>query len=194
MKRRPSLFPSSEQLKVELQRERNRQRNRQMLGGAAAALVTAAAAAVLIVNLWLPVLRIYGSSMSPALEKGDIVLALRSDRAERGDIVAFYNGGQILVKRVIAEPGDWIDIEEDGTVWVNGQRLDEPYVKEKVLGEADIRLPCQVPEESIFVMGDHRATSVDSRSSAVGFVRWEQLIGRVIFRVWPVTKLGITDR
>ena len=145
--------------------------------------------AVLVATLWLPVLQIYGSSMTPTLEEGDIVVSIKSKNYETGDIVAFYYNNKILIKRVIASSGDWVDLDEDGTVYVNGEKLDEPYVKDKAFGECDLELPYQVPESRIFVMGDHRSVSVDSRSKAVGCVAEEQIVGKLVCRIWPLTGL-----
>ena len=155
-------------------------------------LVTVAAVAVLVAVLFLPVLRIYGTSMTPSLTEGDIVLSVKSSAAvERGDIVAFYYNNKILVKRVVAFSGEWVDIDKEGNVFVNNQRMDEPYVAEPDYGiSTDIKLPYQVPESRIFVMGDHRRTSTDSRSSAIGCVAEEQIVGRIIFRVWPLNEFG----
>ena len=145
--------------------------------------------AVLVATLWLPVLQIYGSSMTPTLEEGDIVVSIKSKTYETGDIVAFYYNNKILIKRVIAGSGDWVDLDEDGTVYVNGEQLDEPYVNDKAFGECDLELPYQVPESRIFVMGDHRSVSVDSRSKAVGCVAEEQIVGKLVCRIWPLTGL-----
>lgn len=161
-----------------------------MLRSTVSTLITVAAAAVLVSTLWLPVLRIYGSSMTPALEDGNIVAAVKSGTFKTGDIIAFYYNNKILVKRIIARAGDWVDIREDGTVLVNGEKLYEPYLAEKAFGECDIELPYQVPEGRYFVMGDHRSVSVDSRSTSVGCVAEEQIVGRLVFRVWPLDGFG----
>ena len=146
--------------------------------------------AVLVATLWLPVLQIYGSSMAPTLSDRDIVLTLKTSKFESGDVIAFYYNNKILVKRVIAQAGDWIDITPEGDVYVNGELLDEPYLDEKALGDCNIELPYQVPESRIFVMGDHRSVSVDSRNTAVGCVAEEQIVGKLIFRVWPFDLFG----
>ena len=155
-------------------------------------LVTVSALAVLVAVLLLPVLRIYGSSMNPTLYEKDIVLSLKGSTFKTGDIVAFYYNNKILVKRVIANTGDWVDIDEDGVVYVNNQALTEPYVQELAKGECNIKLPYQVPESKIFVMGDNRATSVDSRHTSVGCVAEEQIVGKIVFCVWPLSHFGKT--
>ena len=146
--------------------------------------------AVLIATLWLPVLQIYGSSMTPTLQDGEILFSVKTENLETGDIVAFYYNNKILVKRVIAQPGDWVNLDESGTVYVNSVPLEEPYLTEKAVGECDIKLPYQVPDGRIFVMGDHRSTSIDSRSTAVGCVEAEQIVGKIIFRIWPLERIG----
>ncbi len=182
--------PSVDQLETELKRVKYKSRYRAVLKSTIYTLITVAAVAVLVATLWLPVLQIYGSSMTPTLQDGEIIFTVKTSELEQGDIVAFYYNNKILVKRVIADAGDWVDISEDGTVCVNGEVLDEPYLTEKALGETNIELPYQVPDGKIFVMGDHRATSVDSRNTAVGCVAQEQIVGKIIFRVWPLERLG----
>lgn len=190
MKKSIQKLPSSRQIERELQRVRYRSRYRSFLRSTVYTLVTVAAIAILVATLWIPVLRIYGSSMTPTLQDGQIVLSVKTSDVEEGDIIAFYYNNKILIKRVIGTAGDWIDIEEDGTVYVNNIPLEEPYLTERALGECNIDLPYQVPEGRYFVMGDHRSTSVDSRNTAVGCVSEEQIIGIVIFRVWPLNWLG----
>lgn len=182
--------PAVAQLQSELKRIRYRQRYRSVVRSTIYILLTVAAVAVLVATLLLPVLRIYGSSMTPTLTEGDIVVSVKNMDFQRGDIISFYYNNKILVKRVIAFTGEFVEIDEDGNVSVNGTRLDEPYVSELALGECDIEFPYQVPEGRIFVIGDHRATSVDSRSTAVGCVFEEQIVGRIVFRVWPFEEFG----
>lgn len=178
--------PRLDQLKAELRRERYKRRYIATLRSTVATLAVVAALAVLAATLWLPVLQIFGSSMTPTLEEGQIVVAVKEREFEQGDLVAFYLGNQLLVKRVIAGPADFVTIAKDGTVTVNGQVLEEPYVSEKALGECDLTFPYQVPEARYFLMGDHRRTSVDSRSDAIGCVSEEQIVGRIVLCVWPL--------
>ena len=190
MKKRKLENPGLDSLKAELKRVRYRQRYHSAIRSTIYTLLTVAAVAVLVATLLLPVLRIYGSSMTPSLYEGDIVVSVKEMRFDRGDIISFYYNNKILVKRVIAFEGEWVDMDEDGNVRINGVLLDEPYVNEKAFGECDISLPYQVPDGRVFVMGDHRATSVDSRSSSVGCVFEEQVVGRILYRVWPLQAFG----
>ena len=179
--------PTLEQLTAELARENYKRRFGRVLRSTLFTLVVVAAAAVLVATIWMPVLQIYGSSMTPTLNEGEIVVSVKGSDFEPGDLVAFYLGNKILVKRCIAGPGQWVDINENGDVFVDGELLDEPYLTEKALGECDQSFPYQVPESRFFCMGDHRATSVDSRHSAVGCVAEEQIVGKIVFRVWPLS-------
>ena len=184
------VLPTVQQLEAELKREKYRGRYWKMLRGTVAVLVVVAATAVLISNLLLPILRIYGSSMTPTLVNGNIVAAVRNGTYQRGDIIAFYYNNKILVKRVIGMPGEWVDMDENGNVTIDSEPLEEPYLTEKSLGECDIELPYQVPEGRYFVMGDHRSISSDSRSSQVGCVSEEQIVGKLLFRLWPLDEIG----
>lgn len=186
----PPVLPTVQQLEAELKREKYRGRYWKMLRGTVAVLVVVAATAVLISNLLLPILRIYGSSMTPTLVNGNIVAAVRNGTYQRGDIIAFYYNNKILVKRVIGMPGEWVNMDENGNVTIDGEPLEEPYLTEKALGECDIELPYQVPEGRYFVMGDHRSVSSDSRSSQVGCVSEEQIVGKLLFRLWPLDEIG----
>ena len=186
-------MPSTQQLEAELNRVKYRSRYRSVFRSTVYTLITVAAVSILVATLWLPVLQIYGSSMTPTLQDGEIIFSVKTSEFEPGEIVAFYYNNKILVKRVICGPGDWIDIDEDGTVYVNEVRLEEPYLTEKTLGDCNIDLPFQVPDGKVFVMGDHRSTSVDSRNTAVGCVAQEQIVGKIIFRIWPLNRLGTVD-
>ena len=183
-------MPTAEQVEQELNRVKDQKRFSRAVRNTIYGLITVAAIAVLVAVLLLPVLRIYGTSMTPTLAEGDIVLSVKGSRFDTGDVVAFYYNNKILVKRVIAHSGDWVDIDDDGNVMVNGKLIDEPYVSEKALGDCDIALPYQVPESRVFVMGDHRRTSVDSRNQAIGCVSEEQIVGKIVLRVWPLKGLG----
>lgn len=185
--------PTKEQLDREVERLNYRRRFARALRGTVYTLITVAAIAVLVAVLLLPVLKIYGSSMSPTLSEGQIVLSVRGGTFETGDIVAFYFNNKILVKRVIAQPGQWIDIDSNGTVYVDSLRIEEPYVTDPSLGECSIDLPYQVPDGRLFVMGDHRSVSVDSRSNTVGCVAEEQIVGRIVFCFWPFSDFGMID-
>lgn len=185
--------PTAAQLEAELKRVKYKRRYHSVLRSTVYTLITVAAIAVLVATLWLPVLQIYGSSMTPTLQDGQIVFSLKTSDFEPGDVVAFYYNNKILVKRVIAGPGDWVDIDEDGTVYVNGEALDEPYLEERAMGECNITLPYQVPDERYFVMGDHRSTSIDSRSTAVGCVAQEQVVGKITLRIWPLDRIGLIE-
>lgn len=182
--------PKIDELQEQLKRENYRVRYWQMLRSTVGTLIVVAAIAVLIAQTLMPVLQIYGTSMVPTLEEGNIVTALKGTDYEPGDLVAFYIGNKILVKRYIAGPGEWVDIDEDGNVFINGELLEEPYLAEKAFGDCNIELPYQVPESRIFCIGDHRETSLDSRNTAVGCVSEEQIVGKIVFRVWPLPKFG----
>ena len=183
--------PAIEQLQSELKREKYKFQYRRMMKSTVFTLVVVASFAVLVATLWLPVLQIYGTSMTPTLDEGEIVVSIKSKEFSQGDLAAFYIGNKILVKRVIAQAGDMVNVLEDGTVIVNGRELDEPYVSQKALGECDLEFPYQVPESRYFLIGDHRETSVDSRSSMVGCISNEQLVGKIVFRVWPFSAFGV---
>lgn len=179
-----------DQLEEELKRDTYKKRYWHMLRSTVSILIVVAAIVVLISNLFLPVLRIYGSSMTPTLVNGNIVAAMRYGNYDRGDVIAFYYNNKILVKRVIGLPGELVDIDENGNVSINGETLEEPYLEETALGECDIELPYQMPDGRYFVMGDHRSVSSDSRSSQVGCISEEQIIGKLFFRIWPLNEIG----
>jgi len=173
-------------LQKELKRERFKRRFRRLLRSTTNALIVVAAVAALIATLVFPVLQIAGTSMEPSLRDGDIVLLVKTDRLETGDLCAFYYSNKILIKRIIGTPGDYLWINPDGTVYLNNEKMIEPYVSEMALGECDVEFPYQVPENSYFMMGDHRETSIDSRSSVIGCIAEDQIIGKILCRVWPL--------
>lgn len=184
-------YPSLEQMESEISRLKHKKRYGSALRGTLYSLAVVAAAAILIATLWMPVLQITGASMDPTLVDGQFVVALKNNEFEPGDITAFYYNNKILIKRVIASAGEWVDIDTDGNVFVNGVPLEEPYITEKALGECNIELPYQVPDGRVFVMGDDRAISLDSRTTAVGCISKEQILGQVVLRVWPLNTAGL---
>lgn len=188
--RRSSDLPTTKQLSDELRRVRYRRSYSRAMRSTIYTLITVAAIAILVATLWLPVLQVYGTSMEPTLMEGDIVVSVKSGKFTTGDVVAFYYNNKILVKRVIGTAGDWIDIDEDGVVYVNNEVLSEPYLLDRAFGTCDIELPYQVPEGRIFVLGDNRSVSLDSRSTAVGCVSEEQIVGRLTYVVWPLNHFG----
>lgn len=182
--------PDLSELEAELKREKQKKRYGRTLRTTTFVLIVVAAVVVLIATFLLPVFRIYGSSMTPTVSEGEIVVAVNGSSFNKGDVVALWFGNKLLVKRVIARAGEWVSIDEDGNVFVDGVQLDEPYVSEKAFGECDLEMPYQVPDDKCFVMGDHRLTSQDSRSSAVGCIAEDQIVGRILFRVWPLSEFG----
>ena len=181
---------TSQAVEKELDRMRYQKRIALTMRSTIFTLVVVAAIAILVAVLVMPVLRIYGRSMNDTLDEGDIVVSVKTGTFETGDVIAFYYNNKILVKRVIGQAGDWIDIDTDGNVYVNNVLVEEPFLKEKAFGDCNITLPYQVPDERIFVMGDNRVSSVDSRNTAVGCVAEEQVVGKIVFRVWPLSKIG----
>ena len=183
-------LPTTEQIEKERARLRHKSRYSRTLRSTIAILVVVAAVAVLVATLWMPVLRIYGSSMAPTLEDGQIVISLKTTDFKTGDIAAFYYGNKLLIKRYIAGASDWVYIDEDGTVSVNSIELDEPYLAEKAFGQTNIELPYQVPDKRYFLMGDNREASVDSRNTAVGCASDDQIVGKVVYCIWPLDRFG----
>lgn len=181
------------ELRQELRRVKYNNKFAATLFNTIGTLVVVAAAAILVANLWLPILKVTGTSMSPTLQEGQVLMASKGHDFKTGDVIAFYYNNKILVKRVIAMPGDWVNISEDGTVYVNDIAIDEPYLNEKALGDCNIELPYQVPESKIFVMGDNRSVSLDSRNTTIGCVSEEQVVGRITFAIWPLSKIGKID-
>lgn len=183
-------LPTAEQIERERSRLRYKKKYNKTLRSTIAILVVVAAFAVLVATLWMPVLRIYGSSMVPTLADGQIVISVKTSDFKPGDIAAFYHGNKLLIKRYIAGPADWVNIDAAGNVSINGTPLDEPYIVQKSFGETNIQLPYQVPDERYFLMGDNRDLSIDSRNTAVGCIAADQIVGKVIFRIWPLSDFG----
>lgn len=190
-KKKEIEIPSSALLREELAREQYRHQYNRTLRSTIYTLITVAAIAILVATLWMPVLQIYGNSMTPTLEPGDYVVTLKTDKFQPGDMIAFYYNNKVLVKRVVASAGDWVNIDEDGNVYINDELLNEPYLVEKAYGDTNIDFPYQVPESRVFVLGDHRSVSVDSRNTAVGCVSEEQIVGKLQLRVWPLDSLEV---
>lgn len=188
-KKKEVSLPTKKQIETERKRYRRQKAYNKALSGTVYVLTIVAAVAVLIATLVLPVLQIEGTSMEPTLYNGDIVLLMKTTRFDRGDLCGFTWNNKLLIKRVIGVPGDWIEIDTDGTVYLNGEKLDEPYVEQKALGECDLEFPYQVPQEQYFVIGDMRESSIDSRNTVIGCIPKEQIVGKVFFRVWPFSRL-----
>ena len=184
-------LPSLDQLEEELERELYRSNYTRVLRSTLFSLLAVAAAAVLVAVLLLPVLQITGSSMTDTLQDGDIVVALNGISYKTGDVIAFYYNNEILVKRVIATAGDWVNIDEEGNVYVNDKLLNEPYISDKALGQCNIEMPYQVPDGRCFIMGDHRSTSIDSRNTAVGCVSSDMIVGKIFLRLWPFAEISL---
>ncbi len=179
------VLPTKAQLETEIKRYRRRKAYNKALRGTVYVLTIVAAVAVLISTLFLPVLQIEGTSMEPTLSNGDIVLLMTTTKFDRGDLCGFEWSNKLLIKRVIGIPGDWIEIDADGTVYLNGEKLEEPYVQQRALGECDLTFPYQVPPSQYFVIGDMRESSIDSRNTMIGCIQQDQIVGKVFFRIWP---------
>lgn len=186
-------FPTSKQIETAIYKMKYRQKYKKVLKSTFSSLIVVAAIAVLIATLMLPVLQIQGSSMEPTLNDEEIVVLLKTSKLERGQLCCFSYQNKYLIKRVIGVPGDTININEKGYVYVNDVLLDEPYIIDRALGECDITFPVHVTENHYFILGDHRATSIDSRSFAVGLVNTDQVVGKIFFRIWPLKDIGIVD-
>ena len=193
VKQKELILPTTSQLESELKRELYKSRYKKLLKNTIYALIIVVALSVLAATLVFPVLQIYGDSMKPTLVEDDIVVSIKKTNFESGDIIAFYYNNKILVKRVIATSSEWVRVDEEGNVHVNDKLISEPYVYKKNLGESDIKNPYQVPEGEYFVLGDERESSIDSRNSTIGTIAKEDIIGEVIFKVWPIKEFGIVN-
>lgn len=192
-KNRDGKLPTVEQLEREMDRAQYRKSYRNALKGTVYSLVIVAGISMLIATLLISVQRIYGDNMNPTLSGGDVVVTLKTAQCSQGDVASFYYNNKILIRRVIALPGDTVEVDEEGNVLVNGIRLEEPYIEKPSLGQCDIRMPYEVPADQVFVMGDERETAADSRMTAIGCVPREQMIGKVAVRIWPMERLGIVE-
>ena len=188
-RRKPEL-PSIEALEAEISRKKHKQNQHHLFRNAIYALITVAAVTALVAVLFVPILKTYGSSMSPTLEDGEIVAAIKTKDAKCGDVIAFYYNNKIFIKRVIALGGSVVDMDENGNISVDGVPLDEPYLTEKAYGNGDVEFPFEVPEGTYFVLGDNRVNAADSRNSILGCVDPENMLGRVVFRAWPLSRFG----
>ena len=184
------MIPTKTQVETERKRYRRQKAYKKALRGTIYVLTIVAAISVLIATLVLPVLQIEGTSMEPTLSNGDIVLLTKTTQFERGELCGFTWNNKLLIKRVIGLPGDWVEIDTDGNIYLNGEKLEEPYVDHKALGECDLEFPFQVPQEQYFVVGDMRKSSIDSRNSLIGCISKEQIVGKAFFRIWPFQKIG----
>ena len=189
-RRRKLPLPDLEEIEEELERLQSRVSWSRALRSTVSTLIVVAAVAVLVAMLYMPVLRVSGSSMEPNLNDGNIIVGIKSGNFETGQVCCFYYNNRLLLKRVIAVGGDWVEIDDEGGVYVNGTKLNEPYVQEQSLGICDIEFPYQVPDGSLFVLGDHRASSIDSRSTTVGCIPVDEIVGKMFFRVWPLSEMG----
>jgi signal peptidase I len=186
-------LPSTQTLEKELEYEKDKKNRRSKIKNVIFTLITVFAIAAILSTMFMPVLRIYGTSMSPSLSGNDFVLAAKHSDFRRGDIIAFYYNNKVLVKRIVALSGEYVSIDKSGNLYINNEYVEEPYISKKALGECDIEFPYQVPEGKLFVLGDSRTTSIDSRSSTIGCVSQEQILGKVIFCIWPMSSFGIIN-
>ncbi len=158
-------------------------------------LVFALVTVIVLLTFVFKLVGVEGSSMVPTLADGDKVLISGLFYAPKGgDIVVITQPNfshKPLIKRIIATAGQVIDINyATGQVFVDGKEMEEPYISEPTHNQGDIPLPLTVPEGKVFVMGDNRNASTDSRDSLVGLIDTRYILGRTFLRVYPFGKLG----
>lgn len=185
------VIPTKDELEEELTREKYKIKYKKTLKSTIYSLIIVISISSLLSTLLFPVLEIYGKSMNPTLSEGNIVLSVKKTNIKRGDIIAFYHNNKILIKRIIGVSSDWINIDKEGNVSVNDTLLEEPYLKEKNKGESNIKYPYQVPDDTYFVLGDTRSSSIDSRTKEIGTIPKDNVIGKIIFRLWPIKEIGL---
>ena len=186
---RPEL-PSCSQIAGERQRLRRRKKQRILKALTGIFLGLTLTAGALYGSQRFTTLRITGTSMEPGLEDGDLVVFARCGQPAPGRICSFTWENRTLVKRIIGLPGDWVQVDPTGRVLINGRHRPEPHIPEPAPGPTDVEFPCLVPGDSLFVMGDRRETSVDSRNTAIGPVPLDRVQGLAVFRLWPLEDFG----
>jgi len=172
----------------EIARLKRRKAYKRVMRGILISLVLLIAVITIVMNLWIAVLQVNSSGMKPLLEMDEIVLVIRTEALEKNDVIACYHNGTLQIKRIVAVAGEAVSIDADGVVSVNGEELDEPYVAEPNLGDGDIDYPFLIPAGTVFVLGDNRLQSMDSRRSEFGPVSREKILGKVIYRIWPLSR------
>lgn len=161
------------------------------------ALAVAVAAIALIFTFAVRIVQVDGSSMNPTLYNGERVLIATFLKPDYGDVViidSYIPYGKPLVKRVIGKAGDVIDIDFDkGIVYRNGEALEEPYTAEPTWTYESVEFPITVPDGCLFIMGDNRNNSKDSRDREIGCVDTRDVLGVALWRIMPFNKMGAVE-